>query len=54
MSKHVRSRSLWEVLLQDEESPEPVGPVVVSAFMFHVSLPRHTFPESSLERLSMQ
>ncbi|XP_032970899.1 regulator of G-protein signaling 3 isoform X1 [Rhinolophus ferrumequinum] len=28
MSKHVRSRSLWEVLLQDEESPEPVGRVV--------------------------
>ncbi|XP_074179480.1 P antigen family member 3 isoform X2 [Rhinolophus sinicus] len=28
MSKHVRSRSVWEVVLRDEESSEPVGPVL--------------------------
>lgn len=36
MSKHVRSRSVWEVVLRDEESSEPVGPVLVSALLFRV------------------
>lgn len=37
----MRSRSLWNIIPEEQEPSEPVGPVVVSALIFNVSLTRN-------------